>query len=127
MTLVGDQIKGFPFFGFITLISDMDCDRSGKDIAKFLSLMRKIHIGGAAGPESQADGFHDVPLSVGNNPLDGVVQLRIGFNEVIFGFENDLLLGSFVEKFIKAAAQDLQDICQSSDGRGGQIPLQLGK
>ena len=106
MTLVGDQIKGFPFFGFITLISDMDCDRSGKDIAKFLSLMRKIHIGGAAGPESQADGFHDVPLSVGNNPLDGVVQLRIGFNEVIFGFENDLLLGSFVKKFIKAAAQD---------------------
>ena len=52
MTLVGDQIKGFPFFGFITLISDMDCDRSGKDIAKFLSLMRKIHIGGAAGPQS---------------------------------------------------------------------------
>ena len=105
----------------------MDCDRSGKDIAEFLSLMRKIHIGGAAGPESQADGFHDVPLSVGNDPLDGVVQLRIGFNEVIFGFENDLLLGSFVEKFIKAGAQDTAGCPSEWRWKGRSDPAPAGK
>ena len=125
MTFVWDQIEGFPFFYFVTFISDMDRDNAGQDITEFFSLMRKIHISGTTGTQSQPDRFHDVFLGVRNDPFNGIVQFRIRFDEIVFCFENNLFLRRLIKKFIEAAAQNLQDICQSCNGRGGQIAFQL--
>ncbi len=50
MGLVSCIIKGFPFFGFISLISKMNGYGSLKDIAEFFSFMRCIRTGGTSGP-----------------------------------------------------------------------------
>ena len=53
MRLVARIVKRFALFGFVRPVPQMNQDAAGKNVAKFLTLMRAVRIGGAAGLQGQ--------------------------------------------------------------------------
>ena len=88
--------------------------------------MRAVRIGGAADTECQADRFHRVLLGVRDDPLNLIFQFWIFLDKIVVFFKYNLLFRSLVEKLPYGCAETLENIHQSSDGRGGQIALYLG-
>ena len=88
----------------------MNGERAGQDIAKLFSFVGIIRIGGAAGLQSQKDGFHYVFLGVWDDPFYVVAAVGIGFFKVILSAEDDLFFRRFIKKFADGGAKTLQDI-----------------
>ena len=86
MRLVARIVKRFALFGFVRPVPQMNQDAAGKNVAKFLTLMWAVRIGGAAGTECQADWFHRVLLGVRDDPLNLIFQFRIFLDKIVVFF-----------------------------------------
>ena len=118
MGFVSCIIKGFPFFGFISLISKMNGYGSLKDIAEFFSFMRCIRTGGTSGLKGKINRFHGIFLGIGNDPFDLVFIFGVNLDKIVLFSEYDLFIRSLIEKLPDAGSKALQDVHTGGD-RGG--------
>lgn len=101
-------------------------DTSFQHIAHFLACMRGFHTGTPPGSKGHTDGFHLIFLCVWNQPFNLVSKFRIIFQKIIFFPKDNLFRCVICKKFLKAAAETLQDIREGTDGWRGKVSLNLG-
>ena len=85
-----------------------------------------VRYGGSPLLQSQPDGFHLVSLGVGDDPFDAAHSGRNFFQEIIFRREHHLGAGPVGKEFSAVRSQTGENILQGGDGRGSEIPFNLG-
>ena len=125
MFLVGGKIKRFTFLYAVGFLAQRKKDISFEDVPHFFSHMGRLDTGASPGGKGHTNGFHLIFLCVWNQPFDLMPEFGIIFQKIIFLPKDDLLRRVIRKKFLKAAAETLQDIRKGTDGGGGEISLVL--
>lgn len=89
MGLIARIIEGFPFFCFISAVSQMNGNTALKHVSEFLPFMRSVRIRGAAGGEDKVNRFHNIFLGIWDNPLYFIFQFCVFLGEIVVFAEDD--------------------------------------
>ena len=82
----------------MALVPEMNEDTAGKYVAEFFTFVRRINLCAGAALQRQPDWFHPVFLRVRNDPCDFIALRFVGFYEVIFLTEDNLIVLFLPEK-----------------------------
>ena len=119
------KIEGFSPSGLILLLSQMDRDRTRQDITEKFAFMRTVLVSASARLQGDAQRLHHILLGIRNDPL-GFVPKVVDLFKIIRIIENNLRVLFIIKELPQIRSQGLENIHQGGNGRGGQIPFDLG-
>jgi len=125
MLLLCRKVKAFPFFQLQNLSPETKVDSSAENVPELLPFMGLLFRRRLPLPEGQEDGFHPPIRRTGDQKLEFVNFLLFDAHPVLLPV-NDLLLCGLLEEVGNVFVQGSEDLDQTVQGDGRQVPFDLG-